>query len=309
MRKLIAKGLTFSCCALMALILLLVVLAKQTGAPPNVVLETDIVYGKGGDEALTLDLTRPKFGIGPFPALIFVHGGGWVAGKKEDFRPFMFPFTQQGIVCISVNYRLAPKHKFPAQIEDVKCAVRWLRANAAKYRVDPNRIGAMGGSAGAHLVALLGTTSGEKKWEGSGGNPEQSSAISAMVCMSGPYDLSLAYRDSVRQNTKEGGAVRGMLEAVMGGTLEQQAAQYTAASPITYAGKEAVPALLTHGTADSLVPIEQSDLFYAKLKSVGTEVELMRIEGAGHADFGPKAQEGLARITAFVQRQLLKPVK
>jgi acetyl esterase/lipase len=190
----------------------------------------------------------------------------------------------------------------------VKCAVRWLRANAPKYNIDPNRIGALGGSAGAHLVALLGTTSGEKRWEGSGGNPDQSSAICAMVCLSGPYDLSLGYRDSVHQNSKEGGAVRGMLEALQGGPLEQKPAQYAAASPMTYASRDTVPALLTHGTADPLVPIEQSDLFYAKLKSAGANVELIRIEGAGHADFGPKPQEPLAKITTFVQKQLLPPI-
>jgi acetyl esterase/lipase len=307
MRKDIVLALGFTCLAALALAVLLAAIHKQGAVPPNVVLETDIIYGKGGAEALTLDLTRPKQGLRPFPALVFVHGGGWVGGKKEDFRPFMLAFTQQGIVCISVNYRLAPKNVFPAQIEDVKCAVRWMHANAAKYHVDPNRIGALGGSAGAHLVGLLGTTGGTKKWEGKGGNPEQSSAISTMVCLSGPYDLSMAYRNSVRQNGKEGGAVRGMLEAFLGGTSERKAALYREASPILYASKQTVPALLTHGTADPLLPIEQSDTFAARLKSVGAEVEIMRIEGAGHADFGPKPEQALERVMAFVRKQLRLP--
>jgi len=305
MRRLIALGLTFSFCCAMALVALLVVIQKQGTAPPaDVVLETDIIYGRGGTEALKLDLTRPRQGEGPFPAIVFVHGGGWVAGSKEDFRPFMYPFTQKGIVCISVNYRLAPKSVFPAQIEDVKCAVRWLHANAAKYHVDPKRILAFGGSAGAHLVALLGTTNGTKLWDGSGGNAGQSSAISAMVCMSGPYDLSLGYRDSVNQNKQEGGAVRGMLESFLGGNLEKREAQYREASPILYASKQTVPALLTHGTADPLVPIQQTGVFTAKLQSMGAEVEFMRIEGAGHADFGPKPEEQLNKVIAFVQKQL-----
>jgi len=310
MRRLIALGLTFSFCCAMALAALLVVVRKQGAAlPADVVLETDIVYGRGGAEDLKLDLTRPRQGEGPFPAIVFVHGGGWVGGSKEDFRAFMVPFTQKGIVCISVNYRLAPKSVFPAQIEDVKCGVRWLHANAEKYHVDPKRIVAFGGSAGAHLVALLGTTNGTKLWDGSGGNAGQSSTISAMVCMSGPYDLSLAYRDSVHQNKQEGGAVRGMLEAFLGGNPEKRESPYRDASPMTYASKQTVPALLTHGTADPLVPIEQTEVFTAKLKSVGVEVEFMRIEGAGHADFGPKPEEQLNKVIAFVQKQLLLPDK
>ena len=142
-----------------------------------------------------------------------VHGGGWVGGDKESLRPFMNYFSQKGLVCISIEYRLAPKSTSPTQLADVKCAVRWLRANAANYHVDTSRIGALGGSAGAHLTALLGTTNGERKWEGSGGNPKQSSAISAMICMSGAYDLPMAYENSVHQKESEGKSVRGMLSS------------------------------------------------------------------------------------------------
>ena len=310
MRKFL--GVCLTCClfGVMVLVVLAAIVRQKGSTPPaGVALETNLVYGKGGDQALTLDLTRPKEGQGPFPAIVFVHGGGWVGGDKESYHPFMFHFTQAGIVCITINYRLAPKNRFPAQIEDARCAVRWLRANAGKYHVDPHRIAAFGGSAGAHLVALLGTTNGSKRWEGSGGNPEQSSAICAMVCMSGPYDLSLGYLHSVRQNAQEGGAVRGMLEAFLGGTPEQREAEYRAASPMTYASKDTVPTLLTHGTADPLVPPEQSEVFYSKLKSLGVDVELIRLEGAGHADFGKHPQEAIARITAFVRKQLLSPDK
>lgn len=277
---------------------------RATKVPESLILESGIVYGKGGEQPLLLDLTRPKTGKGPFPAIVMIHGGGWVGGERDSFRPFQFYFSQMGIVCLTIDYRLAPKDKFPAQIEDCKAAVRWLRANARKYNVDTTRVAGFGGSAGAHLTALLGTTNGQKRWEGRGGNPHQSSAICAMICLSGPYDLVLAHRNSVRQRKEEGGAVRGMLEAFLGVPPDKFPALYREASPITYASKNTVPAFLTHGTADPLVPIEQSEVFYQKLKGMGVEVDLMRIEGAGHADFGKDPMAVLARATAFVQKHL-----
>jgi len=307
MRKILTVCL--SCCGvgLVALVVLLVIVQVQARRlADTVVTERGIVFGTGGGQPLKLDLTRPKEGKGLFPALVLVHGGGWVGGGREDYRTFMEYFTREGIVCISVDYRLAPKDRFPAQLEDVKCAVRWLRANAARYHVDPNRIGALGGSAGAHLVAMLGTTAGDKRFEGSGGNPNQSSAICAMVCMSGAYDLSVGYRDSVQQKEQEGKSVRGMLEALLGAPLKGAEARYSTASPINYVSKKTVPTLLTHGTADPLVPIEQSELFYAKLKSAGVDLDYMRIDGGGHADFGKHPQEGIDRIVGFVRTHLLK---
>jgi len=292
-------------CGLALLLLLGVARRKAAPVPDNVTLETGIVFGKGADQPLLLDMTRPKQGKGPFPALLFVHGGGWGAGTRDSFRSPMFYFSQRGFVCVTVDYRLAPRYKFPAPLEDIKCAVRWLRANARTYDIDPERIGAVGGSAGAHLVALLGTTAGQKRWEGSGGNADQSSAIRAMACLSGPYDLERGYRNSVHQRPSEGGAVRGMLESFLGGTPDTVPAQYRDASPIHYASKATIPTLLTHGTADPLVLIEQSDRFYQALKNAGaSDVELLRIEGAGHADFGKKPQEVLARCDAFLQKHL-----
>jgi len=292
--------------AVIAFLVFIAIVRNAAQSPPaNVALETNLVFGTGGKRPLHLDLTRPKQGTGPFPALVLVHGGGWVGGDKESLRSFMNYFSQQGMVCVSIEYRLAPKDTFPAQIEDVKCAVRWLRANADKYHVDPKRIGALGGSAGAHLVALLGTTNGVKKWEGNGGHAEQSSSICAMICMSGAYDLPMGYRNSVNQQEAEGKSVRGMLEAFLGGPPSKPNAQYEAASPLRCASKNTVPALLTHGTADPLVPIEQSEVFAARLKELGVDVEFLRLEGAGHADFGKKPQEALAHVAAFVHKHLL----
>lgn len=126
-----------------------------------------------------------------------------------------------------------------------------------------------------------------------------------MICLSGPYDLDLAYRHSDRQHQKEGQSVRGMLEAFLGASVQKSGQTYLDASPITYADKSTVPALLTHGDADPLVPIEQTELFCAALKKKGVDVDFMRIEGAGHADFGKKPQQVVDRLDAFINKHLL----
>jgi acetyl esterase/lipase len=218
----------------------------------------------------------------------------------------MLGFAKRGLVCVSVDYRLAPKYHFPCQLEDVKCAARWVRANAAKYHVDPQHIGAVGGSAGANLVALLGTTSGSGKWEGSGGNAEQSSAIQMMICHGTPADLLLGWEHAPRQHWLEGMAVRGMLNNFLGGTPERVKAAYLDASPVRHVSKGAPPALLLHGAADPLVPVEQAEVFAAALEKAGASVELVRIEGAGHADLGKEPDKVIARMTAFIQKHLLR---
>jgi len=184
-----------------------------------------------------------------------------------------------------------------------------MRANAAKYNVDPKRIGALGGSAGAHLVALLGTTSDRKLWEGTGGNSSQSSAICMLVCMSGPYDLPLFQRTlpQSRATKEEQRGLQAALDGLLPGPEASRVERLQKASPIYYASKKTVPALLTHGPNDTLVPIGQSEAFAARLKRVGANVELLRMEGAGHADFGTKPQEAIARITAYVEQHLRKP--
>lgn len=278
--------------------------AGANRVPDNVVLEPAIEFGKGGTEPLLLDLTRPKQGEGPFPALVLVHGGGWTAGSRNDFRFLMYPLTQAGFVCVSLDYRLAPKHKFPAQLEDVKCGVRWLRAHAKEYHVDPNRIGAIGGSAGAHLVGLLGTTAKERQWEGKGGNAEQSSAVKAVVCLAGPFDLPLAYSHSYRQRPQESAAVRNLLEGFLGGAPGEAESKYRDASPVTHVTKGSAPALLAHGTEDPLVLIEQSEVFYQKLKDTGVEAELVRMEGGKHGDFGKDPAMVNARVMAFLRKHL-----
>ena len=275
--------------------------------PDGVMFEKGITYGTAAGQALLLDLAKPKEGAGPFPALVLVHGGGWAAGDRSSYHEPMLAWAKQGIVCVSVDYRLAPQFKFPCQIEDVKCAVRWVRANAGKYQVDADRIGALGGSAGAHLVGLLGTTSGSGKWEGEGGHAGQSSAVRLMVCHGIPSDLLMGYLESTQQREPESGQVRSILTNFLGVTPDQGKAVYVEASPVHYVSKTSPPALLLHGSDDPLVPVKQAEVFAAALEKQGTVVELVKMEGAGHGGFGKDPARTLARLNAFLVKHLLKP--
>src|SRR5262245_22566617 len=167
----------------------LVALLKAVAKPP-IRTECDLIYGKGGDTELRLDLAMPKNDSGPFPAVVFLHGKGWRAGNRQEMNHFIEGVARQGYVGVTVTYRLVPSARFPAQIEDCKAAVRWLRANAAKYKINPERIGAVGFSAGGHLACLLGASGPNDGLEGNGGNPEQSSRVQAVVSFFGPTDFT-----------------------------------------------------------------------------------------------------------------------
>ena len=144
---------------------------------PRSILKQDVVYGKGGNEVLRLDLATPAQGAGPFPALVCIHGGSWRSGDKSWYRNQILTFAEQDYVAVSINYRLAPQYKFPAQVEDAKCAVRFLRAHAAEFKIDPAKLAAIGDSAGGHLALMLAFMDPADGLEGSGGYPEQSSKV------------------------------------------------------------------------------------------------------------------------------------
>jgi len=286
-----------------------IVVAQVAATPPaDVELVSDIVFGQGGASDLKLNITRPRTPpSGRMPVMIFIHGGGWSSGDRKDFHPFMFQFSKAGIFCASVQYRLAPKDRFPAQIQDVKCAVRWLRAHADEYQIDTTRMIAFGGSAGAHLAALLATTSDVPEFEGTGGNPGQSSAVNAAICLAGPYDLELGYRHSTQQRPAEANAVRGLLPSLLGGKPDEVPDAYRKASPITYARKECPPLLLVHGEDDPLVLIEQAEVFTKKLQDVGATVQFLRLPGGTHDSFGKEPDKAVRTITDFARAQFGLP--
>lgn len=261
-------------------------------------LETDIVFGKGGTTELKLDLAMPKEGEGPFPAIVCIHSGGWIGGDREQMRQTIEVLAGRGYVAISPDYRLAPRDRFPAQIEDCKAAVRWLRANAARYHVDTRRIGSIGFSSGAHLACLLGVTTKEDGLEGSGGNADQSSAVSAVVSFFGPTDLTQdVWSKEVRQRH---------LVPLIGGSVTEKADLYRKASPMTYAGKNAPPFLFLHGTEDRMVPLAQSQALADKLRKAGVEARVIAIEGAGHGWRGQKLLDTIANMLDFFDATLKK---
>jgi acetyl esterase/lipase len=241
--------------------------------PEAICDEYDVVYGTGGGEDLRLNLYAPRDLPGPLPAIVIIHGGGWCDGSKDEFQTFGQVFAAWGYVAVMIDYRLAPRHRFPAPLEDAKCAVRWLRANAARYRIDPDRIAALGISAGAQLALLLGFTEPADGFEGKGGNPEQSSRVQAVVNCMGPTDLTRTGWPDVTET---------MFVALLGGSREQVPAAYRAASPITYVRKGAPPVLTLHGTADEIVPDGQATLLDAALRAVGATSRLERLEGKDH---------------------------
>ena len=229
--------------------------------PASVKVERDIVYARYGSREVKLDLYLPKQpASGKIPCIVVVHGGGWRSGDKSRFAHIAGALAEQGFATACIGYRLLPEVEFPAPVVDCKAAVRWVRANAAKHGIDPDRIGAIGGSAGGHLVAMLGTSDTVASLEGDGGHAGTSSRVQAVVAMATPADLT---RMSDRQN--------------IGADLAKLV------SPVTHVTKNSAPVLLLHGTKDALVPMAQSELLLEKYRQAGAQAELVKIEGGAHA--------------------------
>ncbi|GDY20959.1 hypothetical protein LBMAG56_23050 [Verrucomicrobiota bacterium] len=270
--------------------------AAELPIPDTVTFERGIEYTNPDDQHLQLNLARPKTGTGPFPAVICIHGGGFRAGSREGYNKLCLTLAQNGYVAATISYRLAPKFQFPAAVHDTKAAVRWLRANAAKYHVDPARIGVTGGSAGGHLVQFLGVTEGVKQFEGTGGNPEQSSAVTCVVNYYGPSDFLQSYGKSVDAHE--------VLPLWFGGNLETQRHKHILGSPLNWVTPLAAPTLIIHGTEDKYVAHEQGVWMADRLKASGVEVQLLTLQGAGHGFKGDDAAKAEQAMLAFFAKHL-----
>jgi acetyl esterase/lipase len=239
---------------------------------PDATIQRDLVYKRVDGAVLTLDLYCPKKVSGPAPVIVWIHGGAWRRGGKRKCPAVAL--VPDGFAVASIDYRLSTTAPFPAQIEDCKAAVRWLRANAAKYNLDPDRIGVWGMSAGGHLAALLGTSGGVTELEGSGDNMRYSSRVQAVCAVAGPTNLP----DLTNVGPKRMSAIEGLL----GGPLEKDNAKAIVASPIHYVSKDDPPFLIVHGEGDRVIPVEQSQRFYEELKKAGVNATLKILPQVGH---------------------------
>lgn len=266
--------------------------------PESLQLDSDVEFSAVGGRQ-TMDIVRPReAGSSPRPAVLLIHGGGFRAGSKESYIPLAIKLAERGYVAATANYRLSPRNQFPAALQDAKAAVRFLRANAAKYNLDANHIGALGGSAGGHLVLMLGLTAGVEEFEGSGPNRDQSSAVQCVVDEYGPTDFTQSYSKSVD--------AAEVLPKFLGGDLDHERLIHMRASPLNWITPNAAPTLAIHGTADTYVAYEQSLWLIERMIAAGVPAELESIAGAGHGFRGADAQRADERALAWFD-QRLKP--
>ena len=270
---------------------------------PDAVIQRDLVYNRINGRALRLDLYCPQKAYGPSPVILWIHAGGWSHGRKEQHIP-VISFVSDGYAVTSIELRLSGEAPFPAQIEDCKAAVRWLRANAAKYNLDADRIGAAGHSGGGHLAALLGTSGGVQELEGSGDNMSYSSRVQAVCDVSGPSDILRLYHDASDPSTGTRRKDISDIDAFLGGPAEQNKTKAIAASPITYVSKDDPPFLIIHGQNDFSVPASQGELLAAALKTAGVETTL-KITPRGHS-VGLGGPTLLPIVKAFFDKHLKK---
>ena len=261
--------------------------------PSGVDQTTDVVYGQGGDRELRGDLFVPSDDSEARPGIIFIHGGGWRGGVRTQFRRHAAHMATLGCVGLCIEYRLSGEAPFPAAVEDCKCAVRWMRARADQYGIDPAKLAAVGGSAGGHLASMLGVTDASVGLEGAGWHPEQSSKVAAVASFNGVGDMKalVSHRGAISAAAEWLGGMPGDLPDM-----------YTLASPITHVDATSAPFLLLHGDADTTVPIEQSIGMEERLKQAGVRAEVFVVEGAPHGFFNrsPWYEPALERMAQFL---------
>jgi len=273
-------------------------LAAQTPftPPQSVIYDADVEYSNVG-ERVAMDILRPRApSATPRPAVVMVHGGGFRAGKRESYLPMAARLAEHGYVAATVTYRLAPKYRYPAAVHDVKAAVRFLRANAARYGIDANHIGALGGSAGGHLVLMLGLTAGVPEFEGTGPNREFSSAVQCVVDYYGPTDFTQSYAKSVD--------AAEVLPLFLGADLVHDRAIHIRSSPLNWVTPNAAPTLAIHGTDDKYVAYEHSIWLLERLLGAGVPAELETLPGAPHGFKGADAEKAELRALAFLDKWL-----
>jgi acetyl esterase/lipase/G:T/U-mismatch repair DNA glycosylase len=287
---------------------------KMIGTPSGVELMADVEYGRAGEKRpLKMHILRPRvMSKEPLPVIVFIHGGGWFEGHHNRGIAPLLHFAERGYLCVTVEYRLSDEEKFPAQLEDLKTAIRYLRARAKELHLDAQRIGVWGQSAGGHLAALLGTSGGVKELEGTGGWRKFSSRVSAVIDWNGPVDfLEPGELERLMKQKQDEGWKEIAMERLLGGLVSENKTKAVRASPLTYVSRDDPPFLIMHGDEDQTVGLGQSQLLYEALKRAGVDVTFNVIKGAGH--FGvdgisPLQSDFAAMMDAFFDRHLKRNV-
>ncbi|MEI7730266.1 MAG: alpha/beta hydrolase [Verrucomicrobiota bacterium] len=263
--------------------------------PPGVTCTTNVVasYPEHVVELVVYTPDKP----GAYPCILDIHGGGWTARQVESDKPMMERLATRGFVTALVSYRLANEAAFPAALHDCKSALRYLRANAAKFKIDPARIGCMGGSAGGHLSGLTAMTSGLKEFEGPGPHPEQSSAVQACIVMAATQDLVAANQGKASTNAI----------LFFGGSCAEKPEVYKQASPITHVRAGVPPTIFIEGEKDTL-KVGRAEM-QEKLRALGIETALHTLKEAPHPFWmsEPWCDETVAIASAFFKKQLGEP--
>lgn len=256
-------------------------------------VERGVLFRTVGDVDLKLDAWLPE-STGPHAAVLLIHGGGWMGGDRSDMREFGERLARRNLACFAVSYRLAPAHRFPAQLEDCRYALQFVRAHAAEYGVDPQRIGALGLSAGAHLAALLGVVDECRDERAADPVLQQSSRVQCVISYFGPSLLERTPSKDV--DTEPPPELFG----------DAPDSAYAAASPLHFVSKDDAPFLLIHGSADDNVPVDHSRWMDEALRAHGVTSELIVIEGGRHGDFFAKDPLGAywKRTESFLDEQL-----
>jgi len=246
--------------------------------PDGVEVIRDIRYRDGQSQFWTLDIIRPT----PprhqlLPAIVCLHGGGWkvVECDKSEFFPDCLQFAKQGYFTVTADYRLCCEKPFPAAVQDAATVVRWLRANAHNYGVDPARIAIAGSSAGGQLAALVALAAKDRTFDNDGPHQDQSSEVAAVIDICGPTDFAAVMQPDQSR-------CWDCFEDFMAGPPDSLPQRQQAASPINYVHPDAPPFFIIHGTEDSAVPVAQSDALATALQNAGVQTNYIRVEGAEH---------------------------
>lgn len=284
--------------AVLVSVLFLSALSTTARADDGRVLK-DITFATVGEKPLLLDVYLPTNLEKP-PLLVWVHGGAWRSGSKDKMP--LGEFVEAGYAVASVNYRLSPEAKFPAQVHDIKAAIRFLRAKANEYRYDGTKIGIVGSSAGGHLAALVGATNGHTELEGTVGDQlDQSSDVQAIIDLFGPTN----FHTILQQSTPHGLSVRmPAFDLLLGGQPEDKPDLAMLASPVVHVDDRDPPLLILHGDQDPQVPINQSHELHGAYKQAKRPVEFIVVHGAAHGGDEFFDTERTALMLDFLKQHL-----